>query len=143
MIGKPEWFAPRKYGWGLGVRTKEGWLYILAFAVLAVIVSMLPLPVMQREVLVGVLAAVLVLDVLHIMLKVYSGLDERLQIHEAMAERNSSFVAVACLLGYAAFEAATAAPEAGMSWAIAPPLAILVLMALAKGSTLLYLERMG
>ena len=35
MFGKPEWFVPKKFGWGLRPVTKEGWIYAGAwFAVL-------------------------------------------------------------------------------------------------------------
>ena len=27
MFGKPEWFVPKKFGWGLTPVTKEGWIY--------------------------------------------------------------------------------------------------------------------
>ena len=27
MFGKPEWFVPKKFGWGLRPVTKEGWIY--------------------------------------------------------------------------------------------------------------------
>ena len=27
MFGKAEWFAPKKFGWGLTPVTKEGWIY--------------------------------------------------------------------------------------------------------------------
>lgn len=27
MFGKPQWFAPKKFGWGLRPVTKEGWIY--------------------------------------------------------------------------------------------------------------------
>lgn len=27
MFGKPEWFAPKSFGWGLRPVTKEGWIY--------------------------------------------------------------------------------------------------------------------
>ena len=31
MFGKPEWFVPKKFGWGLRPVTKEGWMYTVAW----------------------------------------------------------------------------------------------------------------
>jgi hypothetical protein len=32
MFGKPEWFVPKKFGWGLTPVTWQGWVYALAWA---------------------------------------------------------------------------------------------------------------
>jgi hypothetical protein len=32
MFGKPQWFVPKKFGWGLHPVTWQGWVYTLAWA---------------------------------------------------------------------------------------------------------------
>ncbi len=142
MIGKPEWFAPRKFGWGLGLRTKKGVAYIVVAAALVSFAFSLPLPLEQRTLLAGCILAVFLADVLHIMTSVYSKLDEREQRHQAMAERNSSFSAVAVLAAYIVYLALTSEQNAvGMQEKLAVPITVLLAMALAKGTTLIYLEK--
>ncbi|MBS3069210.1 hypothetical protein J4441_02485 [Candidatus Micrarchaeota archaeon] len=142
MIGSAEWFSPRKFGWGLGIRTKEGIIYVGAALLLMAAIFALPLPLDTRMLLGGGLFALLLLDTLHIMLSVYSKLDEREQSHQAIAERNSSYVAVACIVAYMAyFLISTGTPAQQLPTELAFPLVLLMLMAIAKGATLLYLER--
>ena len=142
MIGKAEWFSPRKFGWGLGLRTKESVAYVAIAVALVIGASSLPLPVEQRFAIAIAIGALLLADFLHIMLQVYSKLDEREQKHQAAAERNAAFVAVACIAAYLAFVAASSAegPQA-LQEKLLPPIAVLVAMSIAKGATLLYLER--
>jgi len=33
MFGKPQWFRPKSFGWGLTPITWEGWVYTLVWAV--------------------------------------------------------------------------------------------------------------
>lgn len=140
MIGKPEWFCARKFGWGLGIRTKEGWAYIILAVLVIAGVSFLPLDAGMKMVAVGGLVALLVLDVLTIMPKVYSKLDEREQRHQLVAERNASFVAVAGVIGYALYLSATL-PAGALEAQLFPLIGIAVAMAVAKGATLLYMEQ--
>lgn len=143
MIGKPEWFTPRKFGWGLGLGTKESVAYVIgiAFAVWMALAAKFPLG--TRIAVAGAVVALAVLDVIHIMMGVYARLDERERRHQALAERNASFVAVACLVSYIGFVALTSYPAAPLLDRIAAPIAILLAMSLAKGGTLIYLERRG
>ncbi|VVB65865.1 Uncharacterised protein [Candidatus Gugararchaeum adminiculabundum] len=152
MIGKSEWFTPRKFGWGLGVRTKEGIVYIMVVAALIAGAANLPIPLEQRLIATFAVLGILVIDILHIMTKVYAKLDEREQKHQAAAERNAAFVAIACLVAYVGYVALTsgtlgqnaqivslsAIPEKLML-----PVGILLAMSLAKGATLIYQEREG
>lgn len=32
MFGKPEWFKPKVFGWGLNPVTKQGWIYVGVWA---------------------------------------------------------------------------------------------------------------
>ncbi len=38
LIGRKAWFGPRRFGWGLGPVSIEGWIVTLAFTALAVVV---------------------------------------------------------------------------------------------------------
>ena len=35
MVGRKAWFGPRRFGWGLGPVTPEGWVVTIAFTALA------------------------------------------------------------------------------------------------------------
>jgi len=139
MIGKAEWFCPRKFGWGLGIKTKEGWLYIIgAVALLAAASSLLPAEYRGAATL--AIAALLAIDVLSLMPKVYSKLDEREERHQLMAERNASFAAVALLVAYGLWLGLTL-PASQLEGQLLPIAGIAVAMAAVKGATLLYAER--
>ncbi len=142
MIGKPEWFRPRHFGWGLGIRKKEGLLYIAAFIVLALAFVFSPLPTEIRMWAIGLIILVILLDTIHIMTQVYSRLDEREQKHQLLAETNASYVAVVSLAVYLGYLIVTAsientAPDPSL---IMPVIIILVLMSIAKGGTLLFVQ---
>ncbi len=55
--------------------------------------------------LLGILVAILVLDVLHIMLQLPKVSDERENYHQLLIERNCSFAAVAALVLVAVYQA--------------------------------------
>lgn len=138
MIGKPEWFCARKFGWGLGIKTKEGWFYILGVIAVLMAATYL-LPAQYRLPATMAIVAVLVVDVLSIMPKVYSKLDEREQRHQLIAERNASFVAVAGIIAYAFYLSFTL-PAGQLEQQLLPLVGIVLAMALAKGATLMYVE---
>lgn len=140
MIGKPEWFKPRKLGWGLGLRSKEGIAYILVFVVLFALINNAPIP--DDVKLLGILglAGIFMLDTLHIMLKVYASLDEREQRHQMLAETNASYVAVAGLVIYMLYLTIVGGLAAD-SPQVFPLVVILISMALVKGTTLFLAER--
>ncbi len=97
MIGKQEWFQRRKYlGWGIAPKTKEGWYYILAFIILAMLIQFLPFENIIKFILTSVLIIVLLIDVIHIMLTMKK--DEREKIHEAIADRNALWVILLVLV---------------------------------------------
>ena len=69
MIGKPEWFTYRIFGWGLRPRTWQGWAYILAALLLIIFIrwqSFWNWSMKTRNILTIGLAVVLVLDAVHI-----------------------------------------------------------------------------
>lgn len=137
MIGKAEWFTARKFGWGLGVRTKEGVAYIIAFVALLFLVNMLPIDQTYKLLATGLIVLVLVLDTVHMMTKVYARLDEREQQHQAIAERNASFMAVAGITIYIVYMLMTADATLEKLYL---PIGILLAMSIAKGATLVHLE---
>ena len=142
MIGKPEWFSARKFGWGLGIKSKEGLAYLLAIVAIAYVATLIPMPSQYKLAVIAAIIGIVLIDTLHIMTKVYSKLDEREQKHQAFAERNASFVAIVCLVAYIMYFALTSpqnSPE--IAEKVALPAAILVAMSIAKGATLIYLER--
>jgi len=145
MIGKPEWFTTRKFGWGLGVKTKEGLIYIAAIIAIALILAALPIDGTIKLAAIGIVIVVAILDTLHMMLQVYSRLDEREQKHQMLAETNAAYVGVICLSLYLLYLVVdtglrNSAPD---PLVIMPVAAVLILMSLAKGGTLMYLWRGG
>lgn len=145
MIGKPEWFRPRKFGWGLGIRSWQGIAYIMVVAALYGALFAAPLDSGLRIILAIALSAVVIADIMHIMYKVYSNLDEREERHQLVAERNASFTAIAALMAYVLYVTFSASLSSSVPdfSAMALPLGILVSMSLAKGATLMLLEREG
>ncbi len=37
MFGKPEWFRPKSFGWGLTPITWQGWLYTAAWSAVMIV----------------------------------------------------------------------------------------------------------
>lgn len=140
MIGKPEWFSPRKFGWGLGVKKWEGIAYIGVLIALVLAAWHSPLDATLRAALSTVLIGLFALDFIDIMNKVYGKLDERERKHQLIAERNAGFVAVAGLIAYGLYLGFTL-PPSELESRLFPLIGIALAMALAKGATLLYMER--
>ncbi len=149
MFGKPEWFTPRKFGWGLGVRSWQGFAYIAVIAFIISAVWASPIAKDAKMLASIIFLAVVALDFIDIMRTVYSRLDEREQKHQLIAERNASFVAVAALIAYVILSMLSNMPAktTPFSWDIMwnPQwfvlMGLLVLMGVTKGVTLLVLER--
>lgn len=97
MIGKPEWFARRKYGgWGLTPATWQGWVYIAAMILPLMVFQALPYWSAEvRFAVTGIWVLVLAVDVLDIMVRLK--MDEREKQHEAIAERNAAWYMVVVL----------------------------------------------
>ena len=145
MIGKPEWFMPRKFGWGLGIRSWQGVAYIAVWMAVVAAIGILPISLEIRCGLIGLVILVIFADTLNIMGKVYSKLDEREEKHQLVAERNAAFTAVAGIIVYLGYVVAL-----GISRNQPPAMeqvgglvAVLVAMSIVKGATLLKLERDG
>lgn len=102
MLGQPSWFQRRKYGgWGISPRTWQGWVYLGAILLPFIIFHALPYWSTETRLLVtGLWAAILLVDVTHIMLALRR--DEREAKIEALAERNAAwFMAITLALGLA------------------------------------------
>lgn len=91
IIAKPEWFTRRKYGgWGLGIRTWQGAVYLAAmFIALIVLLQLAGDSVETKLVVTGIWMLFLLVDVFDVMWKLKK--DERERIHEAIAERNAAW----------------------------------------------------
>ena len=98
MIGKPEWFARRKYGgWGIMPKTWQGWVYIAIVLIPFAIFEALPFWSLKTRIIVMVVWALfLLIDVTHIMVTLPK--DEREKKHEAIAERNALWVMMLVLV---------------------------------------------
>ncbi|MFW5746778.1 MAG: hypothetical protein ACOCWQ_04495 [Nanoarchaeota archaeon] len=142
MIGKPEWFTYRIFGWGLRPHTWQGWAYIGVAVALVLIASVLPVPDNVRTWLVGIIAATLILDTLHVMTLLPKYHDERENTHQMIIERNVSFAAVAgivLLMAYQAYQAYLA----GMTQGIPFDLSLLILLGImvtAKTLSTIYVK---
>ena len=104
MIGKPEWFSYRVFGWGLGLKTWQSFVYLAVAAVL--LVGSIAL---AGTGIVGIwlpiaLFALLIIDVIHIMTQMTKVKDERENYHQLIIERNCSFAAIAALIGVAIYQ---------------------------------------
>ncbi|MDP2874710.1 MAG: hypothetical protein Q8O00_00915, partial [Holophaga sp.] len=105
MIGKPEWFTYRAMGWGMDVRTWQGWVYIAIWVALFALVSVLPFPERVKTIILGTVVGVFMLDCLVIMTQLGKVHDERERLHQLIIERNCSFAAVFALVGVMAYQA--------------------------------------
>ncbi len=139
MIGKPTWFARRKYsGWGFVPRTWQGWVYIAAL--ILPIVAFQSIPYWSTTTRIAVTAVWFVLfgiDAIDIMIHLKK--DEREVMHEAIAERNVAWFMVIVLAAGIAYQSARSAASGSVS--IDPWMVIaLVGGLLVKIATNLYME---
>jgi uncharacterized membrane protein YccF (DUF307 family) len=103
MIGNPKWFNLRKYsGWGLTPNCWQGWAYIFAYIISAIIISTLPLDQNLKTTISSIILGVLVADTLHIMTKIPR--DERELLHGAIADRNSLWFLLFALIIWTLFK---------------------------------------
>lgn len=101
MIGKPEWFGYRVFGWGVKPKTWQGWAYVLVAIAIMLSISFMPIHENTKIWIMGAIVIILVADVLHIMTQLYNTNDERENMHQLIIERNCSFAAIAALLAVA------------------------------------------
>ena len=96
MIGNPQWFEPRKFGWGIRPKTWQGWLYVAGMLLIPLLVWFIPstLSFTTKFFIFDCWLLLVVADTTDIMIRMPK--DERTQLHEALAERNvSRFIVVA------------------------------------------------
>ncbi|MFC2159626.1 hypothetical protein ACFLQS_02800 [Actinomycetota bacterium] len=70
MIGRPEWFTKRNFGFGIKPKTWQGWVYLLVAITLIVFLrwqSFWDWSEQIKNIITIVLAAVIIIDVVHIM----------------------------------------------------------------------------
>jgi small basic protein len=142
MIGKPEWFARRKYsGWGLTPKTWQGWAYILAMIVPLIVFQAMPYWSAEIRVAVTIVwVVVLAVDIFDIM--IHLKIDEREKMHEALAERNAAWFMVVVLAIGLAYELAANA-TVGRAY-VNPFIAIALFGAVViKAFSNIYLEKKG
>jgi len=141
MIGKAEWFTTRKFGWGLGVKTKEGVVYIAGIIAALALVSILPIDEDLKFISSAFVIGLVVLDTAHIMVQVHSNLDEREQKHQMLAETVASYIGIISLSIFLLYLILTS-PSHRPDWnLVGPIIAILLAMSFAKGITLLWAQR--
>ena len=104
MIGKPEWFTYRIFGWGVRPKTWEGWVYGLVAFLIALGIAYIPMNIAQKSIVMAVYLGILLLDVLHIMTQLDKHHDERERLHQLIIERNCSFAAVGTLVVIAIYQ---------------------------------------
>lgn len=104
MIGKPEWFTYRKFGWGLAPKTWQGWAYISIIALLIGFLISITLNEAIKVWVFGILFFLILADMMHIMIRLPKVHDERENLHQLIIERNCSFAAVATLAGIALYQ---------------------------------------
>jgi TctA family transporter len=140
VIGKPEWFARRKYGgWGLRPKTWQGWAYIAVFMIPFIIFNAIPIwRTKTRLIFVIVWISLLIIDVFDIMRKLKQ--DEREKIHEAIAERNALWAMLIVAIGGILYDIVRSALEQKIY--VHPFLiGILIVGAIVKAISNIYLDK--
>jgi hypothetical protein len=104
MIGKPEWFTYRVFGWGIAPKRWQGFVYVTVVALLIGFVTAIAVNNAIRIGLYVAILGILLFDVIHIMTQLDSVHDERERMHQLVIERNCSFAAIVALVGVAMFQ---------------------------------------
>ena len=99
MIGKPEWFTYKVFGWGIMPRTWQGFAYVFVSMIIAGIIILAPVATIVRMWLPGIFVGAIFLDALHIMIQLQSHHDERQNYHQLLIEKNVSFAAACAVIG--------------------------------------------
>lgn len=105
MIGKPEWFKYRIFGWGLAPKTWQGWVYVAVFVGIIGLITAIAINEVIKMYIYFALIGILILDVIHIMMNMDKVNNERKNYHQLIIERNCSFAAVGALIGLALYQA--------------------------------------
>ena len=140
MIGKTKWFTKRKYsGWGLVPKTWQGWVYVLAFIVLVLLVNFLPIALKVKLIITIIIIAIFLVDVVHILLTMPKNAEEIKQ--EAIADRNALWgLLVVLILGLIYQSIISAINNTWLQVDYFLVIAILT-AAIIRGITFYYLER--
>ena len=104
MIGKPEWFTYRIFGWGIRPKTWQGWVYLAFFAGILGFTAAVTINRAANAWVFGIVGGLLMLDIIHIMTKMPKVHDERENQHQLIIERNVSFAAILAILGVVLFQ---------------------------------------
>ncbi len=141
MLGKPEWFTYRKLGWGITPRSWQGFAYAGVFLALVIALASSPLPENTKNILIGIVVALFVVDAIAIWSQLGEHHDERQRLHQLIIERNCSVVAVIALLAVIMFRAWQSRSAVGGGLPFDPLLiAVLGGMALTKLISTIYLQ---
>jgi len=135
MIGKPEWFTYRIFGWGLRPKTKEGWIYVLVMVLIAAGISFLPIPGNYKMIAIFAFVGLILIDVLHIMTQMTKHHDERENMHQLIIERNCSFAAIVVLAAIAVYQSIKNAGQV-MPFDISIAIVLGVMLAVKIGSAI-------
>lgn len=142
MIGKPEWFTYRTFGWGISPRTWQGWVYVCALAFLLGFITAIGFTSQTKMWLYITLIIIIMLDVLHIMTQLPKVHDERENLKQLVIERNCSFAAISGLVIMAIYETLSKGREIiipGMTFDLSI-LVVLGFMLLTKIGSTVYLN---
>jgi hypothetical protein len=104
MIGKPEWFTYKIFGWGIMPRTWQGFAYVFVSIIIAGIIILAPVATIIKMWLLGILVGAIFLDALHIMTQLQLYHDERQNYHQLIIEKNVSFAAACAVIGGILFQ---------------------------------------
>lgn len=104
MIGRPEWFKYRIFGWGIAPKTWQGWAYVAVFAAIVGFVTAVQINLQAKIWIYGIVIGLLILDVIHIMIQLPKSSDERENYHQLVIERNCSFAAIGALVAIAIYQ---------------------------------------
>ena len=140
MIGKPEWFARRKYGgWGIQPKTWQGWVYIACFMIPFIVFNVFTIwTTTIRLIVTGAWIFLLIFDVLDIMARMKK--DEREKIHEAIAERNALWGMILVLIAGVFYDVVSNALQ--QKFYVNPFIALaLILGLLIKSISNIYLDK--
>ena len=101
MIGNAKWFEIRKYGgWGVKPKTWQGWMYVTGITLPLALLLLVPYGSLNARIIASIIWVLVVcIDAMDIMIRIKR--DEREQFHEALAERNATWVmtfTIACAL---------------------------------------------
>jgi hypothetical protein len=104
MIGNPKWFKYRIFGWGVSPKTWQGWVYVGLAATIIGFATAASKVLNLGPWIPGIVIAILVADVIHIMTQLSKHQDERENMHQLIVERNCSFAAIVALLAVAMWQ---------------------------------------